>query len=175
MNEQPSWCHVRLYVFGDPADQNAFRDRVRGMPGRGAASTSAGNVGSMAAADFSFQSLVPMPSTLRRVAERTEEAVEWMERHWGPDREVEPDAIGVVEMDGILAYRFRCAWIPPEAWLESVARDFPELAFRLDYYGTEFCIAGRVVCEQGAVAERLDAPDPHAVQLFAKMHFGVDL
>ncbi len=46
-------------------------------------------------------------------------------------------AVLEVTTDGYLEYSFESAWAPPVAWLEEVSKQFPTLAFRLQYHENE--------------------------------------
>lgn len=56
---------------------------------------------------------------------------DWRIQHWGTKWDVESEVVD--EWDGYIMYRFDTAWSPPVKWLEKVAKDYPELTFRLKY------------------------------------------
>jgi len=56
---------------------------------------------------------------------------DWRVQNWGTKWDIE--ATLDCDEEGYLEYYFDSAWSPPVEWLQKVAKDFPELSFRLHY------------------------------------------
>ncbi len=75
---------------------------------------------------------------------------DWRIRNWGTKWDVQ--AVLEDEGDGYLDYSFQSAWSPPVEWLEKVARDYPQLSFRLEYEEEGRDFVGVATAKEGKVS-----------------------
>ena len=112
--------------------------------------------------DLSLNSLYPVPEELassphsrRKTLIRKYGADNWYDwciSNWGTKWDVQAVLEG--EGDGYLEYSFDSAWSPPVGWLEKVARDYPDLSFRLKYEELGMGFMGVATAEKGKVNNR---------------------
>ena len=112
----PNWCENTLTVEGDPQIVRQFKERANG---KGTA--------------LALDKVHPMPKALENTISPGDKPnwYDWCIENWGTKWEIEAELVG--EGTGCLMYSFFSAWTPPVAWLKKVAKDYPELRFRLKY------------------------------------------
>jgi hypothetical protein len=125
----PNWCKNTLQVSGPAPDVKRFRDL-----GKKAGYT-----------DLSLHAFYPLPG------EEAENWYNWCTRHWGTKWDI--DAELKIATDDYLEYSFESAWAPPDAWLEEVSKQFPALAFRLQYDEPDQALTGVVTVQGGIVRD----------------------
>jgi len=91
---------------------------------------------------------------------------EWQLSNWGTGRDVDtPDLHPEIEewsvqfeniKEGEISISLHTAWSPPAAWIINAAKRYPQLKFKLAYFGVEEFFVGRVIIENGGVVEQLD-------------------
>ena len=117
----PNWCFNALNITGPEPELIRFRDSVRDgeMP-------------------LSFNKLVPLSEDNAQCAWDT----------WGTKWELDKDTT-FEEVDGGLSYMFDTAWGPPNSWLFTVGKLFPELFFSLVYEEGGNCAYGKIEVSDG--------------------------
>lgn len=138
----PNWCGNTLVVTGPDTDVEAFVT---------ATSNKAGSL--------QFERLVPVPRGTKEQIESGEwDQIMVQVAAWGTKWDVTSDdndasATPTILEPGAVVWEFVTAWSPPNAWLHTVAPQFPTLDFELTYDepGNAFC--GYQVWEHGTLAE----------------------
>ena len=132
----PNWCENILIVEGDPRKVREFKKRVKG---KGTA--------------LSLDKLHPMPKALENTTADVDKPnwYDWCVDNWGTKWEIKAKLVR--EFEGYLEYFFPSAWTPPLAWLEKVAKDYPELKFRLKYEELEVGFMGMAKAGKGKVKD----------------------
>ena len=77
---------------------------------------------------------------------------DWRVQHWGTKWDVEATLEDDTSED-YLEYYFDSAWSPPTEWLQKVAKDFPELEFRLHYEESGVGFTGITKAHNGEVED----------------------
>ena len=80
---------------------------------------------------------------------------DWCADNWGTKWDVKAKLVD--EREGYLEYAFPSAWSPPTAWLKKVAKQYPELQFRLKYEELGVGFMGMAKAGKGEVKDtRID-------------------
>ena len=77
---------------------------------------------------------------------------DWCMKNWGTKWDIE--AVLEDEGEGQLVYSFDSAWSPPVAWLVKVAKDHPQLGFRLRYDEPAMGFTGMAIARGGKVNDQ---------------------
>jgi len=103
----PNWCNNSLYITGDKESIQQFYDDNRTEE-----------------CDLQFKKSVPS----------TEHTCESQVKAWGTKWDISECCSDMCERS--ISYSFDTAWSPPENWLSSIARLYPDLSFNLEYRET---------------------------------------
>lgn len=135
----PNWCECWLGVEGPAAELARFLDAAKGE----------NNPTEEDAADsvLWFDSLLPTPPELLAGSGW----YDWRVEHWGTKWNAECDDYDGSPGSGRVGFSFLSAWSPPEPLLKAVARDYPSLAFTLEYAEGGMDYSGRLVLRGGRV------------------------
>jgi hypothetical protein len=162
----PNWCENKLTVTGPGLDE--FVARARGVPHAWGA-----DPGEPSA--LCFHALYPVPPEVlavgfdggaglsppdfcTRLADLDDypegvrlDGYHWQCLHWGTKWDV--DGVEVEVAGGRACYRFDTAWSPPVKLFNRVARDFPALTFRLEFFEPGCDFVGHALWRDGRRAE----------------------
>ena len=131
----PNWCYNELSVWGEENDIKAFRKLAKSRKTKRYDAT-----------DLSLAKLYPEPDynkvkvkpTFPKISKNKGKYVDketawwdWRVQNWGTKWNVK--AILEDKNEGYLHYTFDSAWSPPSSWLKKIAKDWPDLEFRLKY------------------------------------------
>lgn len=182
----PNWCQNTLAIDGKKEDVKRFRLKARGhaqtynsvtyskeawggfddirikamiktLPEPGEVS------------DLSFHALFPVPEDIRRFpyddgqANKVREMLglppsiggyTWESRYWGVKWGASD--VDMHDEEGYLEYSFSTPWGPPIDFLNKIAKDFPELGFRLTYEEHGMGFAGESEWDNGMATGHSD-------------------
>lgn len=142
----PNWCDNTLTISGKKADLEDFKNRVK-----------------TETEVLSLNNFVPMPKEY----EEGDKWYMWRVENWGTKWEV-MDANILNEEDDYIDYRFDSAWSPPTEWLQKVAKQNPNLNFKLVYREDGMGFMGADYYEGGELVNNVmidDSYDTIAQQL----------
>jgi len=144
----PNWSINNLQVSGDKVDIELFKKKAKGED-----------------TELSLNSLHPVPAELMGTVSPSsprkkmligkygaDDWYDWRIRNWGTAWDVQ--AVMEDEDEKYLQYSFDSAWSPPVEWLEKVARDYPQLSFRLEYEEDGMDFMGVATAKEGKVSNR---------------------
>ena len=170
----PNWCMNELEVMGDPVELKRFVESNMGLPATYPPLPGEKEPRKKPTTPyFCFNALIPTPKEVleigfdahRIIPELSKEyafrgqtrypidGYHWDVANWGTKWDIYYDAITAETMgwhEGAdhICFSFETAWSPPLYWLETVARLFPSLYFKLHYeepgcfYAGDFYAAG---------------------------------
>ena len=120
MSKMFEWYDIILTVKGKTKRISEFKRRAKGKD-----------------TELSLENLYPMPAELEQSEEHSNNPhwLDWPESHWGTDRDVK--ATLVIKTENCLVYEFVGSENLPEAWIEKVAKDYPDLDFLMEAVITE--------------------------------------
>lgn len=169
----PNWCNNSLRV-----DSNGSRDAITkfrewlGQEG------------------FKLNKIKPMPSELDDTTSPTREGDEekakllfekygasnwydWHVNNWGCKWDVDAE---VNDNDSLIIVNFDSAWAPPQEAIKELARQFPELEFRLSYEEPGMGFAGYDLLRDGELVDSIyvEADDKEEYRTFIIDEFGYD-
>ena len=129
----PNWCYNELVVSGDAKQLAKFKKKAH-RPAKDEQDETA----------LSLANLYPEPDYTKVKVKHTFPSIsgkgyvapdqawwDWRVQNWGTKWDINAEIID--EYDDYIIYQFDSAWSPPVAWLEKVAKDWPELDFRIKY------------------------------------------
>ena len=119
----PNWCTNKLTIIGPGADVQAFKTTAVGHspweePGENPNA-------------LNFHSLIPVPESILAV-DYDDAGYNWEKENWGCKWGAANSVI-VEEWEGHVEYAFDTAWSPPIELLETMAKQWPNLTFVLEY------------------------------------------
>lgn len=121
----PNWCSNQLTVTGPKTDLRAFKKMAVGhSPWEEVAKDEKLN-------PLNFHSLVSIPAVVLQAGYQ-EAGYDWERANWGCKWGA-CEARLIDSSDGELLYDFDTAWSPPIEFLETVAKEHPNLTFILEY------------------------------------------
>lgn len=122
----PNWCANKLTVTGPAAEVLAFEDRALGHAPwlESQELEERPNV-------LNFHSLVPIPDEVL-AAGYGDAGHNWEMENWGCKWGA-TEACILDEWEGFIAYEFNTAWSPPLEFLQTAAKNWPNLTFVLEY------------------------------------------
>lgn len=162
----PNWCTNRLTVRGDRNKILDFLEANKGLP----PSYKLSEVEKKLFPDyerptkkrFCFNALVSVPPDVvdigydgHNILARDDQRLDgyhWQSKYWGTKWDIYNDNVCPAFFDGYATLDFETAWAPPLAWLDRVARLFPELELALDYNEPGMAFAGRVEYSDGELS-----------------------
>ena len=128
----PNWCENRLDIFGSRENLQKFMMDVNAQELKG---------NNMEGEVLSFAKIRPQPKKLK-------DWYNWNIKNWGtkwdasstacadwsnePDKEMPLD--DSPDKEKSILYDFLTAWGPPVSWIKYVAKKYPKLKFKLEYY-----------------------------------------
>ena len=90
---------------------------------------------------YCFDSLYPVPKNIIEEG-YSNSGYNWCITNWGTKWDLSSDTSIDEDTDSILDISFDTAWSPPVAWLEKVAKDYPQLKFELKFEEGGMAFAG---------------------------------
>ncbi len=123
----PNWCHNQLTISGPAEDVQRFKEKAVGH----SPWLRAEEVGPQEPDLLNFHSLCPVPEELVKQG-YGEAGYRWERENWGCKWGARETQI-LDEWNGAILYQFDTAWVPPLEFIEHVSKDWPQLAFELDY------------------------------------------
>lgn len=158
----PNWCESFLIVTGQRNEIEQFNKAFFDFPANWDSNRKLKK-------RYSFNALYPVPQEVlekgfsapgpedlqERMAalydpEKWYDGYTWCVTHWGTKWDLEMMGVESIPIDEtwhMLKYNFLTAWSPPEAWVIKVAKDFPELEFRLLYYEPGVYFGGELIAK----------------------------
>jgi len=120
----PNWCANKLTVTGPEADVQAFKAKAVGpspwsKPGEDEAEV------------LNFHGLLPIPEAVL-AAGYGEAGMNWERQNWGCKWGAQDTTI-LDEWENRVEYEFLTAWAPPIEFFQTVAVQWPNLTFILEY------------------------------------------
>lgn len=129
----PNWCTNELTITGDPKQIAKFRKLAEQKNKDGEKQAlSLGNF--YPEPDYTKTEVLPTFPDISgtKPVDPSQAWWDWRVQNWGTKWELNEVEL-IDESEDYLLYRFDTAWSPPVKWLEKVAKDYPELDFRLKY------------------------------------------
>ena len=138
----PNWCSNKLTITGLAADIQALKTKAFGHSPWEEPEDEP-NV-------LNFHSFLPVPENIL-AAGYGDAGFDWERQNWGCKWGAANSVI-VEEWEGHVEYSFDTAWSPPIKFLETLAKQWPNLTFVLLYEELGMCFKG-IAKFQGDVCE----------------------
>ena len=147
----PNWCRNKLTVRGPAADVQRFKEKAVGH----SAWSNPEEIHNEPPAVLNFHSLVPIPDDILAAGDEPA-GYAWERENWGCKWGAVNSTI-LDEWAGHVEYQFDTAWSPPVEFLETVAKNWSNLFFILEYEEPGIGFKGLArfqgeVCENHCVA-----------------------
>jgi len=152
----PNWCENTLVVSGDKKTIKQFKQKAKGTDDEKGKN------------DLSLGNFIPMPKELEDTTspsepdtKKSKELIkkygaknwyDWKIQNWGVKWDVKAELVS--EEDGYLEYVFDSPWSPPLEWLETVAKLYKTLFFRLKYEEEGMGFLGVAKAEKGKMDDQ---------------------
>ena len=121
----PNWCLNKLTVRGSELAVDAFKKQALGNSPWSRQREAEGEANLL-----NFHCLAPIPAEV--LANGYINGANWEHENWGCTYGASETKI-VEEWEGLVIYEFQTPWLPPIKLLETIAKQFPDLSFMLNY------------------------------------------
>ena len=157
-----NWCENILVVEGAPEEIVAFDKAFKGTS---LWETQVCECQKTGEKKYCLNALFTVPEDILKQGN----ALSWAVSNWGT-REI-GDMTSIIVEERFAEYCFDTAWMPPLAWVEKTAKEWPNLELVLTYCEVGSAFAGRYSVK-GEVAEHETENGDY--RGFVKEHFGFD-